>query len=318
MARGRRVRTAATAFGRGPRAALAAAAAAGLIMAAAAGCGTTVPMGAPTQSPTASTSASVPAATRAAELNAETQLQQWLLDPHGGTMTYNTIQVTSGGSVNVMTMLNGPFDPSGAASLTGTIETLGSGSTTTDDASAVEHDARLYTSIPAELQTDAQAGKGWNSTPVDATWQGDAVHSGWWQVLYQAQDLKLDGVTGLGGASVEVFTEVLDLSKLQDVPSSLLDSEALRKAGTTKVEVDVETLTGSGKLAKLTYKLGLPTAIDIPATATSTAGYQVNLSNLEEVSPTPTATVSPPAGPPAPETVADGAGDVDLAAMLLF
>lgn len=318
MARGRRVRTAAAVFGRGPRAALSAAAAAGLVLAAAAGCGTTVPMGAATQSPTASISASVPAATRTAELNAEAQLQQWLLDPHGGMMTYNTIQVTSGGTVNVMTMLNGPFDPSGAADLTGSVETLGSGSTTTDNASAIERDAQVYTSIPAELQTGDQAGKGWNSTQVDSTWQGDAVHSGWWQMLYQAQDLKLNGIAGLGGSSVDVFTEVLDLSKLQDVPSSLLDSEALRKAGTTKVEVDVETLTGSGKLAKLVYKIGLPTAIDISATATSTAGYEVDLANLQDVSPTPTATASPTASAPAPETVADGAGDQDLAAMLLF
>jgi len=318
VARGRRVRTAATAFGRGPRAALAAAAAAGLTLAAAAGCGTTVPMGAATQSPTATISASVPAATRTAERNAATQLQQWLLDPHAGTMTYNTIQVTSGGDINVMTILTGPFDPGGAANLAGSIETLGSGSTTTDDAAAIEHDQQLYTTIPADLQTGDQLGKQWNSTRVDATWQGDAVHSGWWQVLYQADDLKLEGVTGLANTSVDVFTEVLDLAKLQDVPSSLLDSEALRKAGTTKVEVDVETLTGSGKLAKVTYKLGLPVAIDISATATSTAGYQVDLSGLEDVSPTPSATPTPSPSPPAPEAVADGEGDVDLAAMLLF
>lgn len=319
MARGRRVRTVATAFGRGPRAALAAGAAAGLILAVATGCGTTVPMGAATQSPTASLSASVPAATRTAEANAETELQQWLLHPNGGTMTYNTVQVTSGGSINVMTMLTGPFDPAGGtANLTGSIETLGSGTTTTEDASAVETQTQLYTTIPTELRTAELADKQWNSTGVNATWQDEAAHSGWWQVLFQAQDLKADGVTGLGGVSVDVFTQVIDLAKLPNVPAALLDSEALRKAGTTKVEVDVETLTGSGKLAKVVYKLGLPVAIDISATATSTAGYEVDLSNLQAGSATPSASPTPSPTAPAPETVGAGAGDADLATMLLF
>jgi hypothetical protein len=314
VARGRLVRTAAGGARR-PRTAPIAAAAA-LVLLAAAGCGTTVPMGAATQTPTAS--ASVPAATLAEERNAVTQLQDYLLNPHGGTLAYNTIQVTSGGTVNVMTMLAGPFDPTGTASLSGSIETLGSGATTTGDASALEYAQQVYTTIPVELQTGDRADKQWDTTALAATWEGNAVHSGWWQVLYQTRDLKLVGVTGLDNTSVNVFTEVLDLSKLADVPSALLDSEALRKAGTTKVEIDVDTLTGSGKLAKVTYKIGLPVAIDISATDTSTAGYQVDLSGLENVTPTPSASPTASAGAPPPDKVANGAGDVDLAALLLF
>lgn len=315
MACGRRVRTAASAR-RSRGAALTAGL--GLLLLTASGCGTTVPMGAATQSPTATAGLSVPPATAAQERKAVAQLQNWLSNPHGGTLTYNTVQVTSGGNVNVMTILNGPFDPGGTASLTGSIETLGSGSTTTGTASAIETNAQVYTTIPTQLQTGDRQGKLWESSPVDATWQGDAVHSGWWQVLYQTRDLKLQGVTGLDNTSVDVFTEVLDLSKLSDIPKSLLDSQALRKAGSSKVEVDVYTLTGSGKLAKVTYKIGLPVAIDISASPSSTAGYQVDLSGLEDVTPTPSATPMASASAPPPETVAAGAGDEDLAAMLLF
>lgn len=315
MAGARRTRTAA--FGRRLRTAAIAAALA-LIPAVTSGCGTTVPMSAATQAPTSSSTANVPGATLAAQRNAATQLHNWLADPRGGTMTYNTIQVTSGGSINVLTMLSGTFDPSGDADLTGSIETLGSGSTTTGDSSAIETNAQVYTTIPTELQTGDRDGKQWESTAVDATWDGNGVHSGWWQLLYQAQDLKAQGVTGFGDTSVNVFTEVLDLTKLSDIPASLLDSEALRKAGTTKVEVDVYTLTGSGKLARVSYKLGLPVAIDASATATSTAGYQVDLSGLEAPAPSPSATPTPSPSAPPPETVAAGAGDDDLAAMLLF
>ena len=296
----------------------ASAAAAGLVLATTAGCGNTVPMGASTLSPTTSISASTPASILAAERNAVTQLQDWVWDPDGGSLTYNTIQVTSGGNVNVMTILTGPFDPGGTASLTGSIETLGSGSTVSGTSSAIETNAVVYTTIPTGLQTADRADKQWESSRVDATWQGNAVHSGWWQLLYQVRDLKAQGATGLGGISVDVFTEVLDLSKLSDIPKSLLDSEALRKAGTTKVEVDVYTLSGSGKLARVTYKLGLPVAIDASATTTSTAGYEVDLSGLEDTVATPSATPVPSASAPDPTTVASGAGDEDLAALLPF
>ena len=305
MARSRRVRAAAIA------------AAAALVAATAAGCGNTVPMGASTQSPTTSVSASTPAAILTAEHNAEAQLQDWVWNPQGGMMTYNTIQVTSG-NVNVMTILTGSFDPSGTAALTGSIETLGSGSTVTGTASAIETDSLVYTTIPTALQTADRADKQWESSRVDATWEGDAEHSGWWQLLYQTRDLKAQGATGLGGTSVDVFTEVLDLSKLSDIPKSLLDSEALRKAGTTKVEVDVYTVSGSGKLARVTYKLGLPVAIDASATTLSTAGYEVDLSGLEDATATPSATPAPSASTPDPTTVASGTGDQDLAALLPF
>jgi hypothetical protein len=289
------------------------------IAAAAAGCGTTVPMdeGA-TPTPSTSTSASVPAATLAAERNADAQLQSWLWDPQGGTMTYNTIQVTSGGAINVMTILNGPFDPSGAAALTGSIETLGSGSTTPGTATAIETNAQVFTTIPTGLQTGSREGKQWQASRVDATWEGNAVHSGWWQALYQTRDLKAEGATSLGGTSVEVYTQLIDLSKLSDIPKALLDSQALRKAGTTEVEVDVYTVAGSGKLARVTYKLGLPVAIDASATATATAGYEVDLSGFAAATATPLPTPVPSATEPAPTTVASGTGDQDLAAMLLF
>jgi len=295
------------------------AALAALVLGGAAACGTTEQVYT-TPQPSASSSATTSSVTAAAEKNAVLQLQDWLAEPQTGTLTYNTVQVTSGGAINVMSILSGPFDPgSGQATLTGSIETLGSGSTTQGSSSALEYGGKVYTSIPATLQTGDRVGKLWEAAPVDSTWGTGAKFSGWWTVLSSVKQVQADGVASLGGVTVDMFSAFPDLSTVKGVPRALLASEPIKKAGTTKVEVDVYTAMGSGALVRVTYRLGLPVQIDAAATAKSSAGYEVDLSGFGQATasatPTPTGTA---ASTPDAATLAKETGDVDLAALLPF
>lgn len=297
------------------------AALAALILGGTAACGTTQQVFTSPQA-SASTKASTSAATAAAEKNAVVQLQGWLADPLPGTLTYNEIQVTSGGTINVMTILSGPFDPNeGTATLNGSIETLGAGSTTQGASSALEYNQKAYTSIPAKLQTGGYTGKLWESAAVRSTWPSGARLSGWWTALNSVKQVQADGVTSLDGVAVDMFSAFIDLSTVKGIPKTLLDSGPFGQTGTTKVEVDVYTAMGSGDLVRVTYKFGLPVQIDAAATAKSSAGYEVDMSGFSVASaspsptPTPTGTASVP---PDPTTVAAGTGDTDLAALLPF
>jgi len=298
---------------------VAGAALAALILAATAACGSTRQVFTSPQV-SATTTSTATSATVASEKNAVVQLQGWLADPQPGMLTYNTIQVTGGGSINTMTILSGPFDPDlGTATLTGSIETLGSGSTTQGASSALEYDEKVYTSIPTALQTGTRLGKSWDVASVRSTWTTGLRLSGWWSALNTVKQVQADGVTSLGGATVDEFSAFVDMSAVKGMPKTLLESAPFAKAGTSKVEVDVYTAMGSGDLMRVTYKFGLPVKIDGAATATSFAGYEVDMSGFTEPSasptPTPTGTASVP---PDATTVASGTGDTDLAALLPF
>lgn len=290
-----------------------------LALASLAGCATTEQMNA---TPTSSASTHTPSAsTKAAEKNALTRLKAWLADPQAGELTYNTVQVTGGGTTNVMSILSGSFDPTlGQASLTGSVQTLGSGDTTQGKSSAVEIGGDVYTSIPQALQTDDRVGKSWQSAPVHDTWTRNAPHSGWWTALDSVQALTADGVTSLGGTTVDLYSATVDLATVKGIPKALLDSGPVKKSGTTKIEVDVYTVMGSALLERVTYKLGLPVQIDASATSRSSAGYQVDMSGFAQASasasPTGTAGAQPTA--PDPSVVAVETGDTDLAALLPF
>jgi hypothetical protein len=301
-----------------------AAALAALILGGTAACGTTKqvftsPATSASVKATATATATATSATAAAEKNTVYQLQGWLADPQPGTMTYNTIQISGGGSINAMTILSGPFDPAGTATLTGTIETLGPSSTTQGASSALEYGEKVYTSIPAALQTGDRVGRSWAAAPVRDTWASGERLSGWWTALNSVKAVQADGVTSLEGTTVDMFSAFIDLSSVKGIPTTLLDSEPFKKAGTTKVEVDVYTAMGSGDLVRVVYKFGLPVQIDATATAKSSAGYEVDMSGFSSAtaspSPTPTGTASVP---PDAATVATGTGDVDLAALLPF
>ncbi|HEX4790954.1 MAG TPA: hypothetical protein VH372_21000 [Actinospica sp.] len=297
--------------------AAAAAIAAALVLAAAAGCATTEQMNTAPQSSASTSTAN--ASLKTAEENAVTQLQAWLADPQAGTLNYNTVQVTGGGTMNVMSILTGTFEPTlGQASLTGSVQTLGSGSTTQGKSNAIETDGKAYTTLPQSLQTGDRLGKLWQSAPVQATWDKDAAHSGWWTALDSVRSLTADGVTSLDGTTVDLYSETVDLSTVKGVPKTLLESDPVKKAGTTKIEVDVYTEMGSGVLVRVTYKLGLPVQIDAAATAASSAGYQVDMSGFAQQSATGSPTASPQPTAPDPTIVATETGDVDLAALLPF
>ena len=288
-----------------------------LVLAAAAGCATTEQMNTTPQASASTHTAS--ASTKAAEKNAVARLKAWLAQPQAGSLTYNTVQVTGGGTTNVMSILTGAFDPNlGEASLTGTVQTLGSGNSTQGKSSAVESDEKVYTSIPQSLQTGDNVGKLWDSAPVHATWAKDAVHSGWWTALDAVQSVTADGVTSLDGTTVDMYSETVDLAAVKGIPKTLLDSDPVTKSGTSKIEVDLYTAMGSGVLVRVTYKLGLPVQIDAAATSGSSAGYQVDMSGFAQAGATASPTAS--AGPTAPDplTVATEPGDTDLAALLPF
>ena len=285
-----------------------------MLLGAVGGCGTTEQI---STAPTASAStATTPASTLVAERAAVSQLQAWLAEPQAGTLTYNTIQVAA--AVNTMTILTGPFDPTtGQAALTGSIEMLGS-SSTTQPSTALELDQKVYTTIPTALQTGDLVGKLWETASVRSTWTADADYSGWWQLLSQVGSVRADGVTSLAGTTADLYSATLDLSTLNEIPKALLDSDAVKKAGTTKVEVDLYTAMGSGTLIRVTYKFGLPVQIDAAASAKSSAGYEVDMTGFTNASATPAATASPMPAAPDPSTVATDAGDADLAALLPF
>jgi len=296
----------------------AAASIAAVVLLAASACATTEQMNATPQSSASTATAS--ASLKAAQAKAIARLQEWLHAPQPGTLTYNTVQVTGGGTVNVMSILSGTFDPNlGRAQLSGAVQTLGSGSTTQDPSAAVEDDETAYTTIPQPLQTGDLLGKQWGSASVHATWAKDAVHSGWWTVLDAVRHVTADGATTLDGITVDVYSATLDLAQVKGIPKQLLDSDPVKKAGTTQVEVDVYIELGTGTLERVTYKLGLPVQIDAAATASSSAGYQIDLSGFDQS--TPTLAPSPTSSatiPPDPGVVAKDQGDEDLAALLPF
>ena len=303
--------------GRGrQRGARAVATAAGVLLAVS-GCATTEQIStAPTSS---ASSATTPAAVMQAEATAVAQLQAWLADPQAGNLTYNAVQVTADGSLNVMSILSGPFDPAtGQTQLTGSVKTLGSGSSTQGTSTALESRGTVYTTIPQVLQTGSAAGVQWNAANVTDTWGKDAPHSGWWTVLNAVQSVTSDGITSLDGTTVYMYSDTLDLTQIKGIPKQLLDSDPVRKAGVTKVEVDVYLLAGTGTLERVTYKLGLPVQIDAAATAKSSAGFQVDMSGFASATATPSPTPQPTQTMPGPGTVAKQTGDVDLAALLPF
>ena len=291
---------------------------AGAVLLSASACATTEQVStAPTSSAsTATTSASV----KQAEAGAVAQLQSWLINPQAGNLTYNAVQVTAGGSLNVMSILSGPFDPAlGEAQLTGSVQTLGSGSSSQGGTStALETGGRVYTSIPQAMQTGSALGLQWNSATVGGTWGKDALHSGWWSVLDAVQSVTSEGITSLDGTNVYLYVDTLDLDQVQGLPKQLLDSDPVRKAGVSKVEVDIYLQASTGALQRITYKLGLPVQIDAAATAKSSAGFQVDMSGFTSATATPTPTPSATATVPDPTTVAAGTGDADLAALLPF
>ena len=294
------------------------AALAALILGGVSACGTTEQID--TQPQSSASTATTPASAVAAEKNAVVQLQAWLAEPQTGTLTYNTVAVNSGGAINVMTILSGAFDPSGGqATLTGSVETLGSGSTTQGQSSAIEYGGKVYTTIPSALQTGDRLGKKWEAAPVRTAWGSGAEHSGWWTALDSVKQVQTDGVTSLDGTTVDMFSDIVDLSTTKGIPKALLQSTPIKSAGTTKIEVDVYTEIGSGDLVRVTYKFGLPVQIDVSATSKSTAGYEIDMSGFSNAtasaSPTPTSTQ--PAEPDA-STVAKGTGDTELAALLPF
>jgi hypothetical protein len=270
--------------------------------------------------PTSSaSSATTSASVEQAEAGAVEQLQAWLSDPQAGSLTYNAVQVTAGGALNVMSILSGPFDPAlGEAQLTGSVQTLGSGSSSQGTSTAVETDGTVYTSIPAAMQTGGALGNQWNSAALDDTWGKDAVHSGWWTVLNAVQSVTSEGLTSLAGTNVNLYVDTLDLTQIKGIPKQLLDSDPVRKAGVTKVEVDIYLQAGTGTLERVTYKLGLPVQIDAAATPKSSAGFQVDMSGFTSATATAAPTPQPTPTVPSPGTVAKGTGDVDLAALLPF
>jgi hypothetical protein len=275
-----------------------------------------------TQPQTSASAATTPASTIAAEKNAVARLQAWLADPEAGTLTYNTVQVTSGGAINVMSILAGAFDPtSGQATINGSVETLGSGSTTQGPSSAIEYGGKVYTSIPTSLQTGDRLGKLWEATPVRTAWGSGAQRSGWWTALDSVKQVATDGVISLGGTTVDMFSETVDLATTKGIPKALLDSAPLKQAATSNVEVDVYTALGSGDLIRVTYKFGLAVQIDAAAIGKSTAGYEVDMSGFDSATASPSPSPSPTGTgtvEPDPSTVAKDAGDVDLAALLPF
>lgn len=249
----------------------------------------------------------------AAEAKAVESLHTWLDDPQSGTLTINSIATDTTLKTETSRQITGHFDPfTTTASLTGTLNTLGSGSTVQDPLNVVVMDDKLYWSIPSQEQP-YYPGRKWFVDDLATARATDSVHSVWWVALGALDKVHMDGLSEVDTKTAIEYTGSVDLSKIPSLAAQLKKSAIIETAGTDKVSIDIYTELGTGALVRLTYRLGLQVSVDATPTATSTAGYEVDLGGFgEPVTPSPTPVVEPE-----PTLVATG-GIGDLYQLMLF
>lgn len=249
----------------------------------------------------------------AAEAKAVESLREWLDTPLSGTLTISSISAGPGAKQATSRQLTGRLDAfATTASLTGTVSRLGSGATTQDPLNVIVLDRKLYWSIPSNEQSFYPDRK-WFLNELSTAQASGSVHSIWWAALGALDKVQLDGLSEVDQKTAIEYTGTVDLATVPSAAAQLKKSPVIETAGGTKVSVDIYTEVGTRKLVRITYRLGLQVSVDATPTATSTAGYEVDLSGFDApVSPTPT-----PVVPPDPALVASG-GVSDLSQLILF
>lgn len=249
----------------------------------------------------------------AAEAKAVQALRVWLDDPRAGTLTISSISTDVTQKSETSRQLTGRYDPFiGAASLTGTLNVLGSGSTVQEPLNVIVMSGRLYWSIPAS-ESSFYPGRRWFVNELSSAQAANSVHSIWWVALGALGNVHMDGLSEVDQKTAIEYTGTVDLAKIPAVAAQLNKSPIIKTAGTTKVSIDIYTELGTGDLVRITYRLGLQVSVDATPTAQSTAGYEVDMSGFGvQPTPTPTAVVAPES-----KLVATG-GVSDLYQLMLF
>jgi hypothetical protein len=250
----------------------------------------------------------------AAEAKAVAALRTWLAAPRTGTMTISSVEMNSALKTEVSRQLSGTADlGTGTASLTGTLNALGSGPTVQDPLDVIEKDGELYSSIPS-TELASYPGRKWFVNDLSAARATGSQHSVWWSALESLSSVRTDGASEVDGKTAVEYTGTVDLAKIPAAADQVAKSSVFTKAGSTVVSVDLYTDLGSGALVRLTYRLGLQVSVDATPSGKSTAGYEVDLSGFgTPVKPTASPIVAPDAS--LVET-RDGGGD--LCRLLLF
>lgn len=230
----------------------------------------------------------------AAEAKAVQALHAWLADPRPGTLTISSIATDTAQKTATSRQVTGRFDPfATAASLTGTLNVLGSGSTVQDPLNVIVLNGRLYWSIPTKEQP-LYPGRVWFKSDLSAAQAANSEHSIWWAALGALDKVHMDGLSEVDSKTTTEYTGMVDLADIPSAAAQLKKSAIIATAGTTKVSIDLYTALGTGDLVRITYRLGLQVSVDATPTADSSAGYEVDMSGLETpVKATPTPVVEP-------------------------
>jgi hypothetical protein len=250
----------------------------------------------------------------AAEARAVEALRTWLAAPKSGALTVSSVETDSAKKISASRQLTGRLDPTpGTASLTGTLNVLGSSSVVQDPMDVIVVAGKLYSSIPTKEQ-HLYPGRRWFVDDLSTVRAAGSTHSIWWLALGALDKVHVDGASEVDTKSAVEYTGTVDLAKIPAVADQLPKSLIVQKAGTTKVSIDLYTDLGTGALVRLTYRLGLQVSVDATPTGRSTAGYEVDFSGFSTpVKPTPTPIVAPAA-----HLVEARSGSSDLCQLMLF
>ncbi|WP_211468019.1 hypothetical protein [Actinocrinis puniceicyclus] len=248
------------------------------------------------------------------EARAVEALRTWLDKPLPGTLTLSSVETDSAKKIVTSRQLTGRLDPTrGTASLTGTLNVLGSGPAVQDPMSVIVAGGKVFSSIPPG-DLHRFPGRTWFVDDLSVARAAGSPHSIWWLALQGLDKVHLDGASEVDTKSAVEYTGTVDLAKIPAVTDVLPQSLIVQKAGTTKVSIDLYTDLGTGALVQLTYRLGLQVSVDATPTGHSMAGYEVDFSGFgTPVKPSPSPVVAP-----VTRLVASHSGSSDLCQLLLF
>ncbi len=265
-----------------------------------------------TTEPAAKTSDTDTAA--AAEAKAVEALRTWLAAPKAGMLTMSSVETDSAKKIATSRQLTGRFDPTlGTASLTGTLNVLGSSTAVQDPMNVLVVDGKLYSSIPTK-DKHLYPGRTWLVDDLSTARAAGSTHSIWWLALGAMDKVHVDGASEVDTKSAVEYTGTVDLAKIPAVADQLPKSVIVQDAGTTKVSIDLYTDLGTGALVRLTYRLGLQVSVDATPTGHSTAGYEVDFGGFS----TPVKSSPTPVTAPGARLVATRSGNGDLCQLMLF
>jgi hypothetical protein len=248
------------------------------------------------------------------EARAVEALRTWLGEPQPGTLTISSVDVSSPKDTEISKQLSGTLDPAtGTAALVGTKTVLTGSSTNQTPLRAVMTADQLYTTS-AVGHTPSSPKPTWTQQDLTLVKPATSPHSMWWTVLQDLEKVRLDGASEVDSKSATEFTGTVDAAQIPSLAKLVSTSMVFKKAGTTKVSIDLYTDLGTGALVRLTYRLGLQLSVDATPTATSTAGYEVDLTGLGS----PTVSASPSASTPAALDVTRGGSSGDICQLILF